>query len=179
MSKKKKRSKTTRWSKPRVDTATRSNVAAAMRAANQRGSYGSSIAAREMARAFGARTLDMYAKKPKPKLSKAEKAARARVRKARSAYATNAARAARLPGKRAGKKVRHAATAPAAARKPKKPKVPTVTAESVINKAQKNALVRYLCEGARRSGCGGGGSRVVTGKGSFERIRPPRFMTAG
>lgn len=177
-----------------------SSVAAAMRAANQRGSYGSSIAAKEMARAFGAMTLAMHKKpaekmrSPKRKLSAAEKAARKRALAARRAYATAAARAARLPGKKkrkaAPKKSRvaprkkvatRAVSRVAAAPKPRRAskKVPTVTAASVINNAQKAALKRWLCEGARRSGCGAGGSRVVTGKGSFVRLRPPRFMTAG
>lgn len=176
MSKKKRNSKKKpKWTPP--------NVAAAMRAANQRGSYGASIAAREIARQFGEATLALHrkpAKKKRASLSKAEKAARARVRAARASYASSAARAARLPGKkkRTSKKKVARASAPAQTRR-QTSKLPTTTADKVIADAAKKQLRRWLCEGARRSGCGAGGSRVISGKGSFVRIRPPRFMTTG
>ncbi len=158
------------------------NVAAAMRAANQRGQYGSAIATKALIEQLGKATLAMHSgrmKSPKRKLSKTEKAARARVL---AAYRASAARAARLPGKkkrRTKKKTASRAAAPAPARRRTSKKVRTVTANQVIAAQAQAALKRWLCEGARRSGCGAGGSRVVTGKGSFVRIRPPRFMTAG
>lgn len=165
------------------------NVGAAMRAANARGGYGSAISTKALIESLGKATLAMHGKKPKRKLSKAEKKARKRVLGARAAYASAAARAARLGKKKRSKRskvakkktTRRASPAPAARRAsaPRRKKVPTVTASSVINQAAKAALKRWLCEGARRSGCGAGGSRVITGKGSFVRIRPPRFMTSG
>jgi hypothetical protein len=132
--------------------------------------------------------------KPKSKLSKAEKKARGRVL---AAHRASAARAARLPGKKrkAKKKTRAAkrskvaprkktasrsASAPRAAKPSKKPAskkgVKTMTADAVIKAAASGALKRWVCEGVRRSGCGAKGTRVVTAKGSFQRIRPPRFM---
>jgi hypothetical protein len=170
-----------------------SAIAAAMRAANQRGQYGAAIATNALVAQLGAMTRGL-AKKPRRKLTAAEKAARKRVL---AAHKSSAARAARLPGKkkrRTAKKTAkkrpvsggttpraraadHAASRRASA--PRRSKVPTVTANSVINGAAKAALKKWLCEGARRSGCGAGGSRVVSGKGSFVRIRPARIMTAG
>lgn len=121
-------------------------------------------------------------KSPRRRLSKAEKAARARVK---GLYA-KMGRTARLSGgkkrsKVGKKKTTRRSTAPIQARQTRRPskKVANVTAESVIKNAAQAAMKRWLCEGARRSGCGAGGSRVVTGKGSFKRIRPPRFMTGG
>ena len=167
-------------------------VARAYRSTLGGGSYGAAIAAKatkaleeQMVKQLGAMTLGMHKKTPKRKLTKAEKKARARVLKA---HKSSAARAARLPGQKrqgstkkrrqgARKKTATRSTAPAAKKASRrKSKVPTVTADAVINNAAKKAMKKWLCEGARRSGCGAGGSRVVTGRGSFVRIRPPRFM---
>lgn len=145
-------------------------------------------AERALGQAFGA-AMSGAGKKaenmrsPRRKLSRAEKAARARVK---GLYA-KMGRAARLPGgkkrsKVGKKKATRRTAAPVQARQARragKKKVATVTADSVIKAAAQKAMQRWLCEGARRSGCGAGGSRVVTGKGSFKRIRPPRFMTGG
>jgi hypothetical protein len=168
-------------------------VAAAYRSTLGGGSYGKAIAAKatkaleaQMVQQLGAMTLGMHQKSPKKKLSKAEKKARARVLRA---HKSSAARAARLPGKKKRKKTskrskvaarkktttRRASPAPAAKKAPRRKKVATVTADAVIKAAAQKAAKRWLCEGARRSGCGAGGSRVVTGKGSFVRLRPPRF----
>jgi hypothetical protein len=76
--------------------------------------------------------------------------------------------------------------APPKPRKPSKPKGGskaaaaqnrTVTADSIVKEAKQAELKRWLCEGPKRSGCGAGGTRVVSGKGSFTRLRPPKFMT--
>lgn len=141
-------------------------------------------AATAMAAQLGVLTRGMY-KKPKRKLTKQEKAARKRVRKARAAYASSAARAARLPGKKKRSRVAprkktstRRASAPSAKRTSKK-KVRSVTANQVIANATRKALQTWLCRGPRRSGCGSGGTRVVSGSGTFKRIRPMRFMTAG
>lgn len=172
-------------------------VAAAYRSSLGGGNYGAAIAAKaakemeaKIAKQMGEMTLAMHKKSPTRKLSKAEKKARARVL---SAHRASAARAARLPGKKrrkkAGKRSKVAprkktatrtASAPRAAKKrSSKKKVRSVTADAVVKAAALAAKKRWLCEGARRSGCGAGGSRVVTGSGSFKRIRPPRFMSAG
>lgn len=166
--------------KKRSKAKSSSSVAAAMRSANQRGSYGSAIATKALVQQLGAmtRALGKPGKKKRRKLTKAEKAARKRVL---SAHRASAARAARLPGKKKRRPVKKAAvrtaSKPAARRSSKR--APTVTAAQVINNATKAALKRWLCQGPRRSGCGAGGSRVVTGTGSFKRIRPMRFMTTG
>ncbi|HWO09983.1 MAG TPA: hypothetical protein VNN80_10905 [Polyangiaceae bacterium] len=134
--------------------------------------------------AFGARRAPGTAgqmKSPKRKLTAAEKAARKRVKKAHSAIA----RAARLPGKkkRSGKKRAPAAAARKATRRSSRKKVATVSAAQVIAKAATAALKTWACRGPKRTGCGAGGTRVVSvGKlpvGGLRRIRPPRFMTAG
>ena len=125
------------------------------------------------------------AKKPRRKLTAAEKKARARVL---SAHRASAARAARLPGKRRSKKTSkrskvtsRSAAAPRTSKKTTRraSKTRTVTAAQVVAAAAQKALRRWACEGPRRSGCGAGGSRVVTAKGSFKRLRPLRVMTAG
>jgi hypothetical protein len=72
--------------------------------------------------------------------------------------------------------VRAAKAAPAWAAKrrkktgPKHKKVQTVTAAQVISMAKKGALQRWLCQGRARTGCGSSG-RVVSGRGSFRRVR--------
>lgn len=171
-------------------------VAAAYRTTLGGGNYGAAIAAKQaraieskIAADFGAMTRAMYAKTPKAKRTPAEKAARKRVL---SAHKSSAARAARLPGgkrsktapkapKKGGAKAAVAAAARRATtpKKPKKPPLKTVTADSVIKDATTKALTRWLCQGPRRSGCGAGGSRVITGQGRFIRIRPERAMTGG
>lgn len=135
---------------------------------------------RDLGASFGAAMAK--GRSPRKPLTTAEKKARARVLKAHKA---NASRAARLPGGKKGKKGK---TGKTAGKKPsKKPttrptskkNLPTVTANQVLAAASTNALKRWACEGARRSGCGAGGSRVVTATGTFKRLRPPRFMTGG
>ena len=126
------------------------------------------------------------AKKPRRKLTAAEKKARAR---GLSAHRASAARAARLPGKKrrtkkTSKRSKVTSRSAAAPRTSKKTtrrasKTRTVTAAQVVAAAAQKALRRWACEGPRRSGCGAGGSRVVTAKGSFKRLRPLRVMTAG
>lgn len=169
--------KSKKSSPPRVPAS----VAAAMRAANRGGQYGSAIATKAMIEELGAMTRGMYKKPARHKLTKEEKKARARVLAAHRASAAGAARLGRrkkrskvAPRKKAASR----AAAPAPQRRTSK-KVRTVTADQAIKEAAQRSLRRWLCEGPRRSGCGAGGSRVITGKGSFKRLRPPRFMTAG
>lgn len=161
------------------------SVAAAMRAANRGGQYGAAIATKAMIEELGAMTRGMYAptRSPRRKLTKEEKKARARVLAAHRASAAGAARLGRrkkrskvAPRKKAAARK---AAPPQSQRRTSKKKVRTVTADAVIRAAEQKALRRWLCEGPRRSGCGAGGSRVITGKGSFKRIRPHRLMTAG
>jgi hypothetical protein len=178
-------------------------VASAYKASLTAGNYANSpsvkAVALRMERDMNEAALDalggVVMRRPKKRwsLNKSEKSARKRVRAAY--FGTNPARSARLGvkkkrsgKKKASKKTRGASAAvKAAARRasspkpPKKPKKPTlknVTADGIIKAAALAATQRWLCEGKRRSGCGAGGSRVVTGKGSFVRIRPPRLISA-
>lgn len=185
---------------PKKSAAAAANaVAAAYRsslALSGGGNYANSptlraIRAKEQA-ALGALVLDGLGgvvmgpprKKPRPKLTAAEKAARGRVL---AAHRARAARAARLPGgkkpkkpkaktKTAPKRTATAASAVKSAARRAGKRVPTVTAAQAVARAQTAALKRWVCEGARRSGCGAGGSRVITATGKFKRLRPPRFM---
>lgn len=159
------------------------SVAAAMRAANRGGQYGAAIATKAMIEELGAMTRGMYKKPARHKLTKEEKKARSRVLAAHRASAAGAARLGRRkkPSKVAPRKKTSSrpAAPPQSQRRTSKKKVRTVTADAVIRAAEQKALRRWLCEGPRRSGCGAGGSRVITGRGSFKRIRPHRLMTAG
>lgn len=64
-------------------------------------------------------------------------------------------------------------------RKPRasKPKETVVTAEQVVKAAVDADLKRWLCQGPKRTGCGSTG-RVTSGKGTFVRLRPPKFLKA-
>lgn len=181
-------------------------VAAAYRTSVKGGNYGAAIAAKQaqaaeraMGAAFGAAMAAAprkseaeygrawgaakggkfgsgFGKRAKHALSSAEKKARAAVK----AAITNVARAARLPGKGKGKVKGKRAAAAAPASRRRTSKVPTVTAQQVLKQAESKALKRWACEGARRSGCGAGGSRVVNHpRGGLVRIRPPRVLSAG
>lgn len=128
----------------------------------------------DIGRAFGA-AMAAGMKKGRKTLTASEKKAIAAVKKAITSGAV--AKAARLPGKRkrAGKK-RAPAAAARRASKPRSKKPATTTAASVLATAQRKALQQWVCEGVRRSGCGAGGTRVVTRSGSFVRLRPPRLL---
>src|SRR5262245_57700350 len=184
---KSKRNKSKPAKKRRTKARRSSSVSRAYQSSLRGGNYGPAIATkaardaeRALGAAFGASMAAGFSKK-KHTLSKAEKTARKRVR---AAIASVAGKAARLKGKKRSKvapkkKRRTSSAAPASKKRASKKRVPTVTANSVIAAAEKKALRRWVCEGARRSGCGAGGSRVITAKGSFVRLRPPRFMTSG
>lgn len=175
-----------------ADKALTQRIAAQFGAMSRGMNHVPSAESQRIAKQMAEMTLGMY-KAPRRKLSKTERAARGRVL---SAHRASAARAARLPGKTKRSKkspakkttARRTATrraAPSAARpaaRRSSKKVRTVTADAVIRAAADTAMKKWLCEGARRSGCGAGGSRVISGKGSFKRLRPARpsrFMTSG
>lgn len=170
------------------------SVAAAHTGMRKLGSYAEKIQNKAMIEALGRMTLGMYAgKSPEAALTPAERAVQKRVL---GTLGIGAARAARLPRtstkapakkpaakKPAPKRTATVAAVKAAAAKkapPAKKGARMVTAEQVVKDAATSQLKRWLCEGRVRSGCGRGGTRVITGQGKFYRLRgPSRFMSGG
>lgn len=176
-------SKKKRTSKKAHRRGTRASVASAYRSTLGGGSYGAAIAAkaaRQAERALGAKFGEIMMHRMHPELARVQgprrpppKPKRRRLRETKKGRADAASNLALITA-RGGL---YGPIRPGKPRKPRAKKVPTVSAQAVVNQAQTAALKRWVCEGARRSGCGAGGTRVINAKGSFVRLRPFPALT--